>query len=289
MSNRKWKFKKLLRKRYGREIWIVKRRDGTKGYLKIPFISNKNKYRLLVANEYIAAYLARKLGLPVSKLKEISVKGPGRVKKRGLLSIKAKAKEVIPWKKAQFHNSAQIERKVKKAELLAQLIAFDAWILNLDRTNHNLILHRNHPRRRYNWYLIDHGIALFGSPSKWKKRWSRKTYKKPRTYEKTLHSKKSKKSLPLRIPKGLKRYTLQHRSYTEAMVQKISSLSKREIDNAIKKVPKGYLKRAEKAFIRNMLLKRQKHIQQIVEEIFTKLQKQTVKKSKTRKNGPYLE
>ena len=73
------------------------------------------------------------------------------------------------------------------------------------------------------------------------------------------------------------------------MVKKIAGLSKREIDNAIKKVPKGYLKKSEKAFIRRMLLKRQKHIQQIVEEIFTKLQKQILKKSKLRKNGPYHE
>lgn len=243
----------------------------------------------MVANEYIAARLARMLGLPVAALKEIQVKGPRRKKMRGMVSIKANAKEVIPWKKAKFSSYSLLEREVHEMNLLVQMLVFDAWILNLDRTNRNLILYRNRSDELYNWYLIDHGIALFGSPVKWKRSWARKKYKTPGAYEKTLHRRKCRKFLSLRVPKGLKAYAMKHRSATDHMISRISRLSRQEIDRSIRTVPKGYLKPSEKAFVRSMLLKRQKHIRQIVDKLFDKMQVQAWKKSKTHKNGSHFE
>lgn len=50
---------------------------------------------------------------------------------------------------------------------------FDGWIANVDRAaGKNLILYRNAPHEKYDWYLIDHGLALYGAPAKWERyRW----------------------------------------------------------------------------------------------------------------------
>lgn len=261
MGKRKWKFKNLLRSMYGRQIWRVANRRGTRGYFKFPVSKDRKELRFLVANEYIAASLARSVGLPVAKVKEISVKGPKGMKRRGIVSIRAKAKKVIPWKKAREEVHMQPGKHVKQTDLLGQVMVFDAWILNPDRTNHNLILYRNKPAARYKWYLIDHGIALFGKPSKWSLRKAKKSFVCKRSFKFSLHSKKKKR---IRVPKGLKRFISANRQVAERMISKIESLPRSDINKAIKRVPKGYLKKSEKKFIKKMLLCRQKQMKEIV-------------------------
>lgn len=167
MGQDKWKYRKLLRSRYGRKIWIVARGSGEKGYFKFPLSSRHNDYRILVANEYIAAELARLVGLPAAPVKGLRLKGPGGRHQRGIVSVSANAKEVVPWKKAWPDVHQFPEQHIEQAERLARLVVFDGWILNPDRTNRNLILYRNHAGERFRWYMIDHSLALFGAPEKY--------------------------------------------------------------------------------------------------------------------------
>ncbi|MDF2680063.1 MAG: hypothetical protein K0R47_1253 [Brevibacillus sp.] len=257
----KWKFKKVVRKRYGRQIWKIATRKGEKGYFKF-FVSQKHKdLRILVANEYIAASLAKRLGLPVAKVKKVSVRGPRGIKRKGIVSIRAAGKKVIPWKKAPGKVFRRPHHYVKKADLLAQLVVFDAWIMNPDRTSHNLILYRQKSSKRYKWYLIDHGIALFGKQDQWKLRKAKKAFRRKKQHKFALLSKKGKRLL---FPKGLKRFFRANQSAADKMIRKIQRLPRSTIRQAIGKVPKSYLKKTEKKFMTEVLVSRQKRMKKIV-------------------------
>jgi hypothetical protein len=201
------------------------------------------------------------------------VKGPGVGKKRGIVSEKAKAKRIVTWKHAFGKMANRIEAHVDLVDLLSQVIVFDAWILNWDRTDRNLILYRNRPGETYKWYLIDHGLALFGSPEKWKRRWARKPYKNSRSYEVALHPRKTRKSISQRVPAGFKRLVLKKRAQVDEMVRVIQQLPAHEIERAIKKVPPGYLTKSERSFIKHMLLTRQKELHRIISRLLEKFQR----------------
>jgi len=268
VGRRRWRYRKLFRKRYGRIIWLVIKRNGKKGYFKFPAQKKQRReHRILVANEFIAAALAKSVGLPVAKVKQVMVRGPRGVRRKGLLSQKASANKVIPWKKAKKRVYRKPHKKVKKADLLARIVAFDAWIMNPDRNNRNLILYRKRKAKRYKWYLIDHGIAVFGKPSRWSLRRAKRKFRKKRAYKFTMHSGSKKKQ---RIPKGLKRFTLDNRKSFDKMVRKIKRLSNSAIRKAVRKVPKGCLRKSERRFITKVLIHRKKQIKKIVKRISKK-------------------
>ncbi|WP_312116175.1 HipA family kinase [Brevibacillus reuszeri] len=265
MGRGRWRYRKLFRKRYGRIIWLVIKRNGKKGFFKFPVQKKQRReHRILVANEYIAAALAKSVGLPVAKVKQVTVRGPRGIRRRGLLSQKASANKVIPWKKAKKRVHRKPQKKVKKGDMLARIVAFDAWIMNPDRNNRNLILYRKKSAKHYKWYLIDHGIAVFGKPSRWSLRKAKRKFRKKKAYKFTMHSGSKKKQ---RIPKGLKRFTLDNRKSFDKMVKKIKKLPNSVIRKAVKKVPKGCLRRAERKFITKLLIHRKKQIKKIVKRI----------------------
>ncbi|MGG1664171.1 HipA family kinase [Brevibacillus sp. NRS-1366] len=269
MGKGRWRYRKLFRKRYGRIIWLVTKRNGEKGYFKFPVQKKQRKeQRILVANEYIAAALAKRVGLPVAKVKLVTVRGPRGIRRRGLLSQKASANKVIPWKRAKKRVYRRLDEKVKKANLLARIAAFDAWIMNPDRNNRNLILYRKKSAKQYKWYLIDHGIAVFGKPSRWSLRKAKRQFRKKKAYKFTMHSGSKKKKQ--RVPKGLKRFTQDNQKSLDKMVKKIKKLPNSAIRKAVKKVPRGYLKRAERKFITKVLIHRKKQIKKIVKRISTR-------------------
>ncbi|MBU8714761.1 hypothetical protein KM924_19855 [Brevibacillus parabrevis] len=265
MVRLRWRYRKRLRKRYGRLIWKVKSRKGRKGYFKSTVYRHHRKnYRSLVANEYIAAHLAKSLGVPVAKVMQAHVRGPNGRIKRGIISIKGKGSKVIHWKKVKKKWLKKTHKHIKGAKKLARLVAFDAWILNPDRSNRNLILHKKKSWKKYKWYGIDHGISLFGNPTKWNLRRARKKFSCKKAYKFCLHSGEKKKQ---RIPKGLKRFTRDNRKQLEKMVKKIQSLPKGKLKKAIRRVPKGLLTRAEKRFIEKVLLCRRKHLKKALKRI----------------------
>lgn len=274
----KWRFKRVLRKRYGRQIWIVRKRNGKEGYLKFPLATNQKAYAILVANEIIAASLAESVGLYVARSGEAAVKGPQKRKKRGVVSEKKKAQKVITWRNAYPKISHELEKHVEQLDLLAQIVVFDAWILNLDRTSRNLMLYRNKADEPYKWYLIDHGLALFGTPENWKRKWAKKPLTDAKSYEHTLHPKKAKTPVSQRVPSGFIRLVLNHRPSLDNMIRTITSLPVQEIEKAIEKVPKGYLSHAERAFVTNMLLTRQKELPTLVSELLDKFSHKKRKK-----------
>ncbi|MGN7468414.1 hypothetical protein [Brevibacillus sp. SAFN-007a] len=112
-------------------------------------------------------------------------------------------------------------------------------------------------KKPHKWYGIDHGISLFGNPTKWNLRRARKTFSCQKAYKYCLHAGDKKKQ---RIPRALKRFTRDNRKQLEKMVKKIQAMPKGKLRKAIRSVPKGLLTWAEKTFIRKVLLCRRKHL-----------------------------
>ncbi|KQL44708.1 hypothetical protein AN963_25405 [Brevibacillus choshinensis] len=253
-----WKYKKAVKNISRKRIWLVRNKKGATGYFKCPQRHRMNKYRLMVANEYIAASLARLLGLPVAKLSQATVRGPKKEKMRGMVSIRIPAAEVITWKQADKMVHLAPEKHVNHSELLAQVVVFDTWILNPDRTSVNIILYRNSLMEKYNWYLIDHGSALFGSPSK-SPLFNRVKAKHPQLNK------------CIRLSNGIKPLIIRNKAAVADMIQKIESLTESDIKRAIKRVPKFHLTKAKKRFIKKLLLFRKRKLGKIMADILDRL------------------
>lgn len=246
-----WTLKKAWKAKRQGQVWIVENGKGQKGYFK--FATKEQWYYSgpMVANEYIAASLAKRLGFPVAALEVATVYGPDGERQKGIVSRVVEAKEVVTWKKAGAQVHAFPEKHVDQLDLLRQLVVFDAWIANIDRANgKNLILYRNEPNEKYRWYLIDHGHSLYGSPRKWKRgNWNQPIWSKLWMY--------------YHVPKGLLRLQ-SSMDKLEPMIRAIESLKESGIDDAIRSVPKGYLGAEEQAFIKRLLLDRQKKLRSIM-------------------------
>nr|AYQ72231.1 hypothetical protein EAV92_06390 [Cohnella candidum] len=242
---REWKAK-----RQG-QVWIVRHVSGKRGYFK--YATRKQWYFAgpFVANEYIAAKLAAILGFPVAELTIARIRGKdGRIRS-GVVSIAEDADEVVTWREAGGHVRSDPARYVNRIDLLRQLIVFDAWITNLDRSNgRNLILYRNRESEKYDWYLIDHGNTLYGSPRKWK----RGTWRSPiwQRVWRFCHT-----------PRGLLRLQSSW-EVLEPMVSKIESLTEKQIDAALNSVPIGYIGGEHKQFTKRLLLSRKKQLRGIM-------------------------
>lgn len=264
-----WRYDSLLRRKYGRQNWILVNRQGYKGYFKFPTSTQGKKYRIMMANEMIALSLAKLVGLPVPKQKLITIKGRKGIRRKGLLSEEAMANEVIPWRMAKDEVHHNPELFIENSRLLAQLIAFDAWILNPDRTNRNLILYRNHPAERYKWYLIDHGIALFGSPGVWS---LHKAKRLIRSNDSVIFAIHKQKRYVFKIPIGLWAFAQRNKREIDIMIAKIQALTKKDLFEAINDIPPRYLKRSEKTFLRKLLLSRREQLPLIVNTALKQLQ-----------------
>ncbi|MGB8956804.1 MAG: HipA family kinase [Tumebacillaceae bacterium] len=252
MAERRWRLKKAWKNKRQGQVWVVDEPNGRRGYFKF---ATKEQWFFsgpMIANEWIAAELAKRLGFPVAELDLTAVTGPDESRQRGLVSIEYPAKEILTWNEAGEEVWRHPEQHVHDIDLLASTVVFDAWIANIDRASgKNLVLYRHHPSEKYSWYLIDHGHALYGSPRKWKRgAWNAQIWQQLwRFYN---------------VPKGLLR--LQSSMTTlEPMIRRIEELREHDIDAAIRSVPAGHLGNKERVFIKRLLMNRQKQLRSIIE------------------------
>jgi hypothetical protein len=252
VNQKRWKLIKAWKSKRQGQVWIVKNKEGIRGYFK--FTTRKQWFFSgpMIANEWIAANLAHRLGFPTAELRTAAVRGPDGVIRRGIVSVEVPAREVTTWRQADENVQYAPEEYLNYIEILCCLVVFDAWIANIDRAlGKNLILYRNHPDEKYSWYLIDHGHALYGSPRKWKRgAWNSLLWQQLwRFYH---------------VPKGLLRIQSSF-SALEPMIEKIESLQPSDIDAALNSVPRRYLQLKERLFIKRLLLHRQKRIRKIIQ------------------------
>lgn len=251
MKKGAWKLVKVWMKKPQGDVWIVRDKTGNRGFFKTTEGKNAYYAGTMVGNEFIAAALAKKLGYPVGRLELAHVQGPDGAWRKGIISKEVRAGEIVTWRNARKVVKQKPEKYIKNIQKLKSLVVFDAWIVNIDRgRGENIILYRKHSKAKYDWYLIDHANTLYGSRYKWKRgAWDRAFWQKLWEY--------------YYVPKGMLRLQSSPQS-TNPMIRKIASLKAEDIDGAMSRVPKGYLKKQSADFIRRLLITRQSQLPTII-------------------------
>jgi hypothetical protein len=235
------------------QVWVVADDIENRGYFKFAFPNQWYYSGPLLANELIAADLAKLLGYPVAQLEEAIVLDQDANPQKGVVSLEVSAPQIVTWHDVNEEVVKNPEQYVNQIELLSTLVVFDAWIVNVDRASgKNLVLYRNHSSEKYHWYLIDHGLALYGSPRKWK----RGDYDSPFWNKLWMY---------YHVPKGLLRLQ-SSASRLEPMIGKIESLKESDIENVLSKVSQEYFRDEERYFIKRLLLYRQKRLRKIMKQ-----------------------
>lgn len=247
----RWKLDRMWKDKLQGSVWVVEDDDGNRGYFKFTEPQRWYYSGTMVANEMIAARLAQLLEIPVVELEQAEIADPDGNARQGIVSREHTARELISWQEAGAKVRSDPRKYVKHLDSLQALVVFDAWIMNVDRaTGKNLILYRNEPHEKYDWYLIDHGLALFGSPSKWAKNPYGSAYWG--LLWQYYH-----------VPKGL----LQLQSSPdklEPMIRKIESIRKSDIVRIVRQVPERFLPVEQRDFTVKLLTDRQKQLRGII-------------------------
>lgn len=250
-----WRFERVVSEKLQGQVWRVQS-EGRVGYFKF---AREDQWRYsgpYIANEWITAALARRLGLPVADLEVADVVGPDGVAWHGVVSVVTPADEVISWAKAPQAVRQRPEDHLYDVARLSQLVVFDAWTANVDRaTGTNLILYRHQGEQRYHWYLIDHALCLLGAPYKWEKhRWRDPFWSRLWLYYHT--------------PQGLLRLQSSW-SALSPMIRRIERLQPGDIDAAIASAPQGSLPSRMRQETRALLLHRQRILRTLLRRWLT--------------------
>lgn len=245
-----WRVERLLHHKLQGDVWAVTSEAGQRGYFKVP---GRRRYYggTMIANELIAANLAAQLGFPVAQLSVEKLRCPDGIWRKGIVSIERQAKELVSWSGVSAGVKRNPQKNLHNLHRLGQLVVFDAWILNTDRASgRNLILYRNNQHSKYDWYLIDHGNTLYGSPYRWRQtNWQSPHWEDLWRY--------------YYVPQGLLR--LQSRRDTiEAMINEICSIPACMIQYVVDTVPAEYLPSRERYITLQLLLARQAKLRQIM-------------------------
>lgn len=252
--NGAWRFLHPVSTKPQGTVWTVRRDDGTLGYFKFATPAQWKYSGPMAANEWMTRNLARVLGLPVAHLEMADVVGPKGQSVRGVVSVVPKRAEarLSTWQALPGSVKHDPEPVLRRFSLLCQLVVFDAWTVNVDRAaGKNLILWRQGSDERFHWYLIDHGLTLYGAPYKWGVHPVHDPYWGDlwRYYH---------------VPEGL----LSAQSRWEAlkpMVKKIEALPVQLVQEVVASVPDKTLSPDLAAFTLALLLQRQRTLRTIVE------------------------
>ncbi|MET3288886.1 UNVERIFIED_CONTAM: hypothetical protein ABID98_001456 [Brevibacillus sp. OAP136] len=247
----RWQLREVLVQKRQGVVWKVESNVGRSGYFKFATLEQAYYSGPLIANEWIAAKLATRLGLPSAELQLATVVGPDGIAHIGVVSVSVQANEVVMWRQLPEEIRLHAKRHIKHVDLLRMVVVFDAWITNIDRAaGKNMILYRNSPDEAYDWYLIDHGLTLHGSPHKWERhKWDEPYWQKLWQF--------------YHVSEGMARLTRRF-AYLEPMIAKIEALGDEELAHLVNDVPHIACSEAERAFILRLLTERKGQIRSIM-------------------------
>lgn len=199
--------------------------DTTIAYFKYPL---NNAIGPIAANEFIASRLAEKLELPVMKtfLKEFEGK-------KGVITHMAHG-EPNMWR--HFPYKADVERTLNDYEKLGKVIVFDVFILNTDRNPDNFLYSRI-GKRKYDYYLIDHALSLYGGNQQ------------PNDYNAFKFSQMIQMT-------ELRQIFNKKFDFFKSYIKEISEIDDVFITDLVNKVPVDYLSEGQKNSIKDLLIHR---------------------------------
>lgn len=248
----RWRFIEVVKDSLQGQVWLVKSLTGETGYFKWNRGYSSYWSAPLVVNEVIAAALGWRLGLPVATVEPATVMGPRGRAEYGVVSVCAKGGTTLPWKTASPVVRRDPERYINRIDRFAQVVVFDTWIANYDRyIGDNLILWQRPGRAKYDWYLVDHALGLYGSPQKWRRVGARDSDVWQMVWR-----------FYWDFPGDLMRIHTWER--LEPMISRIENLRTDEIDGAIAAVPREAMTARLHDFTRDLLLSRQPQVRAIM-------------------------
>ncbi|MHB9144096.1 MAG: hypothetical protein ACYC5Y_02015 [Symbiobacteriia bacterium] len=203
------------------------------------------------ANELIAAGLARLVGLDAADVIPASIEGH-----LGVVSVVRPAANLIAWRDVPARVHRDVERQVAHANQFGVMLAFDAWVLNIDRASgKNVIAYQRAKEAAWRVYFIDHGHTLHGNYDRW--RWGGH-YRSPfwddlwRYYD---------------LPQGVRSYLTSYRQ-VEPYVSRIQRIKPKAIQRLVQLVPRELLAPEEARLIEELLLWRQARLPFILRRWF---------------------
>lgn len=203
------------------------------------------------ANELIAARLARLVGLDSAGVVPATIDGH-----LGAVSLVRPAASLVAWRELPEKVHRNIEHYVAHVDQFRVMLAFDAWVLNIDRASgKNVIAYKRVERAPWRVYFIDHGHTLHGNYDRW--RWGG-PYRSPfwddlwRYYD---------------LPQGVRNYLTSYRQVAP-YVHRIQHVRPGEIRRLVHSVPPALLTPEEARLIENLLLWRQARLSLILRRWF---------------------
>ena len=165
MASDSWKIVECWKNKLQGQVWKVRDASGRTGYFKFARPDQWFYSGPLVGNEWLAKRLADELRLNAAPVEPVHIHFEG-ADLYGIVSLPAAASHTC-WRALPERVRRHAQSRVHRMRRLLGVIAFDAWLTNIDRgSGSNIILYKD-SGSLYRWYLIDHAYALYGSPRKW--------------------------------------------------------------------------------------------------------------------------
>ncbi len=203
------------------------------------------------ANELIAAGLARRVGLNAADVIPAYIEG-----RLGVVSLVRPAAHLAAWRDLPAKVHRDIRRYVANAHQFRVMLAFDAWVLNIDRaTGKNIIACQQAEGSPWRVYFIDHGHTLHGNYDRW--RWGGPY--RSRFWDDLWRY--------YGVPAGVRRYLTSYHQVAP-YVRRIEEVTPAQIRQEIRSVPPQLLTPKEAKLIEDLLLWRQKRLSSILRRWF---------------------
>lgn len=149
------------------QVWRVRDQNGRRGFFKFAYSAQWYDAGPISGNEWLAKQLTDLLSVPSAEL-ELAQVEDGSETLQGIVSLPNESANLLSWNTLPDDVQKNPQGTVRNLKrLVSATIAFDVWVTNIDRASgKNIILYRA-ADGMYDWYLIDHGYALYGCARKW--------------------------------------------------------------------------------------------------------------------------
>lgn len=214
-----------------------------KGFFKFTNRKNQKHIGPLLADELISNRLAKNIGLPVAKTELMTIN-----RRTGIVSIAKRRKQLWRWNQVAKHGDENVVNSIVNPKRLYKTFVFDIWICNIDRSGKNIILYRTGDK--YDFYLIDHELALLGAVRYENKPWDSTFWDRVVGYSHGYN--------PALLP-HMKNY-----AQLAPYVRRIQRIRPQTIRAAVNSVPPYLLSKYEKSLVEKILFRRQRRLHDIV-------------------------
>ncbi len=232
------------------QVWRVIDQTGRRGFFKFAYPTQWYDAGPIVGNEWIAKQLTDLIAVPSAPVEIAHVEDGGKTV-RGIVSLPHASASLHSWNTLPDEVQKDSQHIVRDlTRLVCATIAFDVWVTNIDRASgKNIILYRS-TDGMYDWYLIDHGYALYGCDRKWNgKYWNNRHWRQVWQF--------------YHVPRGWT--SLASRSNLMAMASRIQAIPEARLAHIVHGVPDPQYTPAIQNTVIAMLCRRKRQLPAILD------------------------